>query len=140
MNSNQQKIKSLLMFLVAKKNYIFTPAKKENIDLFKNRALQNNVNEIVINQLIDLYEIADHFQYEIIIGFHKCNDEIIFQNWNDNELNLGIKDFNVLRWKNNKFCLGDAIGNISISEDYEFETLVELIECCIAEIKEIEEY
>jgi hypothetical protein len=140
MNSNQQKIKSLLTNIIDNKDYIFTPSTKKNIATFKNRALQNNVDEKVINQLVDLYEIVDCFQFKIIIGFNCCNDKSIFKNWNDNELNLGTKDFNALRWKYNKFCLGDTVGNISISEDYEFDTLVELIECCIAEIKEIEDY
>ena len=138
MNSNQEKIQTLLAFLVADQNYKIEPALKVDIEIFKDRAFKNEIDKNVINQLVDLYKVANGFEYEMIIGFHSCNDEIIFQNWLENELFLGKKDFNVLRWRNNKFCLGDNIGNTSISEDYEFDTLIELIECCINEIREIE--
>lgn len=138
MNSNQEQIKALLTFLVADQDYKIEPALKSDIELFKDRALQNHIDKSVIDQLVDLYEVSNGFEYKIIIGFHTCNDEIIFQNWIENELLLGKKDYNYLRWKNNKFCLGDNNGNISFSEDYEFDTLIELIECCVNEIQESE--
>ncbi|OSZ73641.1 hypothetical protein CAP36_16665 [Chitinophagaceae bacterium IBVUCB2] len=133
MNSDQQKIKSLLTKLVEGQEFKIKPATKEQIDIFTQRAVDNNVDSKVIQQLVDLYEVADFFNYEIIIGFHHCDDLTIFEWWGDKELWLGQRDFNTLRWTNNKFCLGDA-STISFSADYEFDTLIELIEGCIKDI------
>jgi len=135
MNSDQLKIKSLLTNLVDGKDYQIKPATKQQIDIFTQRATDKNVDRKVIEQLIDLYEVADFFYYEIIIGFYRCDDLTIFEWWDDKELWLGQRDFNTLRWSNGKFCLGDA-SNISFSSDYEFDTLIQLIEVCIKDINE----
>ncbi|MES1219001.1 MAG: hypothetical protein ABUT20_26070 [Bacteroidota bacterium] len=138
MNSDQQKIKSLLLNLDEGKKSIIRPALKENISLFTQRAINHSVDSKVIKQLVDLYEVADFFHYEIILGFHHCNDLAIFEWWNDKELWLGQRDFNTLRWSNGKFSLGDA-NTISYSIEHEFETLIELIEGCVKEIRKTEE-
>lgn len=139
MNSDQQKIKSLLGKLIAGQEYALKPATKEQIEIFTKRALDNGVDTKVIKQLIDLYEVADFFYYEIIIGFHHCDDLTIFEWWNDKELWLGQRDFNTLRWTDGKFCLGDA-SNISFSDEYKFDTLIELIEGCIKDINAANDY
>lgn len=136
MNEDQLKLKSLLTNLVDGNSYYpIKPATREQIDLFTNRATENKVEASVIKQLADFYSVADSFDYEIIIGFHSCEDLIIFEWWNDRELWLGQKDFNTLRWADGKFCLGDA-SNISFSDEYRFDTLIELIERCIKDINE----
>ncbi len=135
MNSDQQKIKSLLTKLVSGQDFEIKPATKEQIEIFTQRAVDNCVDSDVIQQLVDLYEVADFFYYEIIIGFHHCDDLTIFEWWEDKELWLGLRDFYIIRWTKNKFCLGDS-STISFSTDYEFDTLIELIEGCIKEINE----
>lgn len=136
MNENQLKIKSLLANLVDGNSYYpIKPATKEQIDLFANRAIENKIEPNVIKQLVELYSVADSFYFEIVIGFHSCDDLIIFEWWDDKELWLGQRDFNTLRWKNDKFCLGDA-SNISYSDEYQFDSLIELIEGCIKDINE----
>lgn len=137
MNSDQLKIKSLLTKLVYGSDYEIKPATKEQIEIFTKRALDHGVERKIINQLVDFYEVANHFYYEIIIGFHPCDDATIFEWWDEKELWLGQKDFYTLRWANGKFCLGDA-GDISFSEEYECDTLIELIEVCIKEINEVD--
>ena len=133
MNLDQQKIKSLFVNLVDGDDYKIRPSTKEQIDIFTQRALDNGVDIKVIKQLVDLYEVADYFYYEIIIAFHPCDDLTIFGWWGDKELWLGQRDFYTLRWASDKFCLGDA-SNVSFSDEYQFDTLIELIECCIKEI------
>jgi hypothetical protein len=60
--------------------------------------------------------------------FHKIDDEILFEWWNsDKELWLGSKDNDMLRWSENEFCIGDA-SNVSYSYEYEFDTLIELLQ------------
>lgn len=139
MNSDKQKIKSLLTKLIEGQDLEIKPATKEQIDIFTQRAINNRVDLKVINQLINLYEIADFFRYELIIGFHHCDDLAIFEWWDDKELWLGQRDFYTLRWANDKFCLGDA-GSISFSNDYEFDTLIELIEGCIKDIEKANDF
>ena len=139
MNSDQQKIKSLLTNLADGKSYDIKPATKAQIDIFTQRAIDNEVDTTVIEQLVNLYEVADFFYYETVIGFHHCYDPIIFEWWEDRELWLGQKDFYTLRWTSEKFCLGDA-GNISFSDEYEFDTLIELIEGCIKDINASDNY
>lgn len=66
----------------------------------------------------------------VLMGFslHRCDDEILFEWWEDDrELWLGQRDCDVLRWADGKFCLSDA-SNISYGEEYEFPTLVDLLE------------
>jgi hypothetical protein len=139
MNSDQQKIKLLFTNLVNRQHYEIKPATKEQINIFTQRAIENGVDTKVIQQLVELYEVADFFYYEIIIGFHHCDDPVIFEWWNDKELWLGQRDFNTLRWAQGKFCLGDA-SSISFSDDYKFDTLIELIERCIKDIAEANNY
>ena len=139
MNHNQKKIRNLLQSPVNADNYEIRPATPEEITVFNKNATQHQVEQQVIDQLVDLYEVANEYNYEIVLAFHNCTDIIIFEWWNDDEkqLWLGQRDFNTLRWANGKFCLGDA-SNISYSDDYEFETLIELLEGCIKYIEEVD--
>lgn len=135
MNEDQVKLKLLLTNLIDDDSYYpIKPATKEQIDLFTNRATENKIELNVVKQLVDLYSVADSFYYEIVIGFHSCDDLTIFEWWNEKELWLGQRDFNTLRWVDGKFCLGDA-SSISFSDEYKFDTLIELIEGCIKDIK-----
>lgn len=113
MNEDQIKIKSLLTSLVDGDDYYSVePATKEQINLFIERALKNGIDSSVINQLINLYSVANSFQYEMILSFHSCDDVIIFEWWDNKELWLGQRDFYSIRWADGKFCLGDA-SNVS---------------------------
>ncbi|WP_299008700.1 hypothetical protein [uncultured Tenacibaculum sp.] len=85
---------------------------------------------------MNLYIAANNFKYEVILGFHSCTDDIIFEWWEDSELWLGQNDCNTLRWVNGKFCLGDA-SNISYTKNYEYPSLLALIKGCIDEINEL---
>lgn len=141
MYADQQKIKSILTSLIAKRDYLqLKPATHDQIEIFKNRAFERKVDSTVIEQLVDLYKVADFFYYEIVLGFHSCTDLDIFEWWDDKELWIGQRDFYTIRWANNKFCLGEP-STISFSEEYEFDTLIQLIEGCIEkEIKVAEDY
>jgi hypothetical protein len=135
----QEKILNLLSRFSDGEYYKIQPATKEQILHFKIKAIERQVDQEVIDQLVELYEIADNFHCEIVLGFHSCADDILFEWWGEKELWLGQRDFNTLRWVSGKFCLGDA-GSISYSEDYEYDTLVGLIECCVREIENANDY
>jgi hypothetical protein len=110
------------------------PATPKQIKTFEANAIKYNVPQQVIDELKQLYKVANEFEYDIVIGFFSCDDEIIFEWWNDKELWLGQMDLYVIRWANNKFCLGDA-SNVSFSEEYEFETIADLLNGCVKEIE-----
>jgi len=130
LNSNQLRILNLLESINYKDYYKPESATHDQIELFKKRALKKQVEQTVIDQLVDLYEVANNYD---ILGLYGCDDLIIFEWWNYQELWIGQRDFYTLRWANGKFCLGDA-GDISFSEEYEFYTLIELIKACIKEM------
>lgn len=138
MNQNQIEIRELLSSLKNDYSDELKPASYEKVKKFKIKAQQKGVSNGVIEQLTDLYLVADNFMAEVIMGFHPCNDEILFEWWDERELWIGQRDFNTLRWANGKFCLGDA-GSISYSEKNEYDTLTELIKGCITEINELDE-
>ncbi len=127
MNSNQEKIIALLTNLPGSGDYQIEPATKQQIDVFTQRALSNGLDDSVIKQLVELYEVANAYSYEMIIQFHSCDDLVLFEWWHEKELWLGQRDFYTMRWANGLFCLGDA-SNVSFSKEEEFKTLTEFIE------------
>jgi hypothetical protein len=138
-NKNQEQILNHLSKLSDGQYYKIAPATPDKIEIFRKRATEKGIDKQVIAELIDLYEIADNFYCEIVIGFHSCTDEMIFEWWSEKELWLGQRDFNTLRWTNGKFCLGDA-SSISYSDDCESDNLVGLLECCMREIENANNY
>ncbi len=136
MNANQEQIKNLLNQLPNSNEYEIQPAKLEELAVFVKNAKSRKVPENIIEELTEFYSIANDYYYEIVIGFHNCTDEIIYEWWEEyNELWLGQRDFNTLRWTNGKYCLGDA-SSTSYGAEYESENLIGLIEICISKINQ----
>jgi hypothetical protein len=89
-----------------------------------------NVPDTVVEQLTDFYKVTNDVPGLDGFTFHGCADKNLFDRWSEKEeLWLGSRDNDVLRWKNDKFCLGDA-NTVSYSADYEFSTLTDLLEKC----------
>ena len=72
-------------------------ATQKELEIFKHKATFFGVNKIIIEELVNLYIVANNFKYEVILGFHSCTDDIIFEWWEDGELWLGQNDCNTLR-------------------------------------------
>ena len=136
MNSNQEKIIALLTSLPDRGDYKIEPATKQQIDVFTQRALSRGLDDSATKQLVELYEVANAYSYDMIIQFHSCDDLILFEWWDNEELWLGQRDFYTTRWANGKFCMGDA-SNVSFSEEEEFETLVEFVEYYVTDINNL---
>lgn len=134
--NNQDEINALLHALPKKYRSDIIPATQKELEAFKECAIAFGVNKTIIDELLDLYTVANNFKYEVILGFHSCTDDIIFEWWEDGELWLGQNDCNTLRWVNGKFYLGDA-SNISYTKNYEYPSLLALIKGCIDEINEL---
>lgn len=113
------------------------PATVNQLAQFKNNAHRHRVKEKVQEELISLYKVANNLEFEVILAFHSCDDAILFEWWNEGVLWLGQRDFNTLRWVNNKFCLGDG-GDYSYSKAHEYDSLEELVRGCIKEIKDLD--
>ena len=90
-------------------------------------AKSKNIPTNVINQLIEFYEISNGIPCLDSFEFHSCNDKILYEWWNRQELWLGTRDMDILRWSKGRFCLGDA-SNTSYGRDYEFTSLIDLLE------------
>lgn len=135
MNTNKN-IWRFLEELPADMTYGVLPATSNQLEIFKSNAKGHGVKNSVIEELSSLYQLANKLDFEVILGFHSCDDEIIFEWWNEGVLWLGQRDFNTLRWVNDKYCLGDA-GDYSYSEENEYDTLEGLVRGCIKEIEDL---
>ena len=108
------------------------PADKYAIDAFKECATDRGVPSDVIGQIVELYELTDGVPCIDGFDLHSCGDEIIFEFWNDKELWIAQNSMDMLRWANGKFCLGHA-GDLSYGEEYEFDSLAELLEAAFSD-------
>lgn len=137
MKNCETNVWSFLKELPTDFTYGVAPATSEQLKVFKKNANRYGVKESVINELTSLYKVANKLDFEVILGFHSCDDEIIFEWWNEGVLWLGQRDFNTLRWVNDKFCLGDA-GDYSYSDKNEYDSLEGLVRGCIKEIEDLD--
>ncbi|HMV79343.1 MAG TPA: hypothetical protein PL048_07885 [Leptospiraceae bacterium] len=135
MNS-KQKILSVLDSLIGEdyEQYPIMPASEKQISIFRKRAESHGLEKKVTDELVSFYEIADGFNYEIVLGFHPCDDELIFEWWDEKTLWLGSRDFYVVRWVDGKYCLGDS-SHPSFSKEFEFSSFVEFLDACVWEIR-----
>lgn len=120
-------IKRLLEIFV-RDNKKIVPADENLLADFCRRAAERGLPDSVVGELVEFYRISNGTPCFDGFSLHRCDDEILFDWWEDyRELWLGQRDCDVLRWADGKFCLGDA-SNISYGEEYEFPTLVHLLE------------
>lgn len=120
-------IKRLLEIFV-RVNKKIVPADENLLADFCRRAAERGLPDSVVGELVEFYRISNGTPCFDGFSLHRCDDEILFEWWEDyRELWLGQRDCDVLRWTDGKFCLGDA-SNISYGEEYEFPTLVHLLE------------
>ena len=108
------------------------PADENLLSDFSKRALSKGVAAQVVNELLEFYKVTNGVPCLDSFDFHRCDDDILFEWWDDRILWLAQRDYYTLRWLNNKYCLGDA-GNNSLGEEYEFGTLTALLEFALNE-------
>ena len=132
--TKQERIEKLFnpLFDVYRKK--ITPANEELLDIFRQTASERNVPSALIEELIEFYKISNGVNPCLDgFSFHPCNDTVLYEWWEDYEqLWLGGRDDDLLRWSEGKFCLGDAFDD-SYGKEYEFSTLIELLEKGFAE-------
>jgi hypothetical protein len=123
----KQKLEKLLQPLFQSYDKTMTPASSESIANFRKKAHIKGVPSSVIGELTAFYEVTNGIPCLDSFDFHSCEDEILYEWWDSQELWLAQRDFYTLRWAKGKFCLGDA-SSISFSKEDEHMTLLDLIE------------
>jgi len=103
------------------------PATEEQIAEFKKNAIKKGVPEKTILELESFYQITNGIPCIDSLSIHKVNDIIIFEFWDDNELWIGQRDLNIIRWKNDKYHLGSA-ANLNYGNEYISDSLVGILE------------
>lgn len=133
---NTKRIEKLLKPLFLEMEQERVPADEETIGNFRTEAEERGVPKEVIDQLAEYYRVSEGEEELDGYCMHACDDAVLYEWWeDDHELWLGGRDDDVYRWSGGKFCIGDA-SNVSYGEEYEFPTLVELIEKIVEEIRE----
>ena len=104
------------------------PADENLLNVFKERLRERKVPAKVAEQLANFYSVVDGVPCLDSLDIHRCEDLVIFEWWDQQELWLGQRDFYTLRWSSAKerFCIGDA-GNVSFSASDEYRTFIEAL-------------
>lgn len=111
----------------------FVKTTSNEMEIFIDRCRDRGVSLDAMEQLVELYGVTNGVPCIDGFDFHRCEDEILFELWDngadteEGNLWLGMRDDNMLRWSAGRFCLGDA-GNVSYSPENEYPTLAGLIE------------
>lgn len=137
MKDAEKEIKKALHELPKDSHYGINPASDVQIASFSEKAKLKGVPQNVIDQLVELYSVANELSCLAILAFFSCTDDLIYKYWDENTLWLGQRDFNSIRWVDDKFCLGDA-GDNSYSKEDEYDNLLDLIKACIKHIKDLD--
>ncbi|GHT22353.1 hypothetical protein FACS189430_04000 [Bacteroidia bacterium] len=122
-----KRIKDLLKPFFDKNGKKFAVATEQQILDFVEKCKQKNVPVSTWEQLVEFYGVTNGVPCLNGFDFHACDDEIIFEYWDDNMLWLGQCNDDVLWWVGNEFCIGDA-SNVSYTFEYEFDTLIEMLQ------------
>jgi hypothetical protein len=129
---DQKRVRDLLAPLFASYGQAMNPASEEALHWFVRAADGRGVPHGVVEQLSRFYRVTNGVPCLDGFDFHTCDDDVLFEWWDRQEVWLGQRDFYTLRWAAGKFCLGDA-ANVSFSAEHEYETLVELLEGALRE-------
>ena len=126
------KIEELLQTFFDKNDEKPIAASEQQIAVFVEKCRRMDIPSAAWGQLADLYRVTNGVRCLDGFDFHACDDEIIFEWRDEQELWLGQCNDDVLRWADGRFCLGDA-SNISYGKEYEFPLLTELLEFAFSE-------
>ena len=129
--SVDSRLRNIIEPLFASYQVRMVPADDSLLTEFRHTARHKNVPENVINELVEFYKVTNGIPC-LDIDFFSCDNDMLYELWDNGEIWLGQKDSDLLRWTNNKYCLGSA-GWISYSKEYEFDSLIDLLEHSLKE-------
>ena len=105
--------------------FAIKPASEEELRTFEKYCHKYGVEGSIAAELIDFYR-----QSNSLFGYVMCDDEIIFEWWQDSkELWLGNLHMDTFRYsaERKRYGIGDA-SHFSYGDEYEFDTLEGMIE------------
>ena len=103
--------------------YSCEPATEAQIQIFVENCKTHVVPADIINELVEYYKLNNNF-----FKYFICDDLLIFEWYDQGCLWLGQRDLWSFRClvDKHKYAIGDA-GNDSFGEDYEFDTIEEML-------------
>ena len=110
--------------------YTAEPATGEQLDSFLGNCQARGIPAVIVNELMEYYRQNNNF-----FNYFTCDDIAIFE-WYGNGGNclwLGQRDLWTFRCliDKHKYAIGDA-GNDSFGDDYEFDTIEEMLEAFLS--------
>ena len=108
--------------------YSCEPATEEQIQIFLENCITHDVPADITKELVEYYKLNNNF-----FKYFKCDDIEIFEWYDQGCLWLGQRDLWTFRCivDKHKYAIGDA-GNDSFGEDYEFDTIEEMLQAFLS--------
>ena len=108
--------------------YTCEPATEKQLQLFLENCKAHNVPARIADELAEYYRLNNNF-FEYFV----CDDPTIFEWYEQGCLWLGQRDLWAFRClvAKQKYAIGDA-GDDSFGEDYEFDTIEEMLEAFLS--------
>lgn len=105
--------------------YFVKPATEEQLQVFLENCKTRNIPDNIIDELLEYYKLNNNF-----FDYFECDDLMIFEWYDEGDrcLWLGQRDLWTFRClvDKHKYTIGDA-GDDSFGEDYEFDTIEEML-------------
>ncbi len=108
--------------------YDCEPATEEQLQTFQKNCKTYNVPSAITEELLEYYKLNNNF-----FEYFECDDITIFEWYEDGCLWLGQRDLWTFRCliDKHKYAIGDA-GDESFGNDYEFDTIEEMLEAFLS--------
>ncbi|GAB5399261.1 MAG: hypothetical protein Aureis2KO_08460 [Aureisphaera sp.] len=103
------------------------PATESQLTEFSRLAHNKGVPEKTILELVEFYRITNGIPCVDSLEIHQIDDSILFERWEERELWIGQRDFYMIRFKDNKYHLGDA-SNLNYGDEYVSESLIGILQ------------
>lgn len=126
MDEQQIHLLNLIKPLFKAYNVPIFPASKVQIENFRQKAKRKGVPQAAIDELVKFYEVSNGIPCLDSVVIHGTDDETLYDLWDDNELWIGQRDMDMIRWSNGAFHMGHA-GDLNYGEEYIFKTLYEAL-------------
>jgi hypothetical protein len=108
--------------------YLCTPATTKQLEMFKKNCKEYQVPDEIVSELLEYYKLNNNF-----FNYFECDDLMIFEWYEDGCLWLGQRDLWTFRClvDKHKYAIG-AAGDDSFGDDYEFDTIEEMLEAFLS--------
>lgn len=127
MNDYEKLLRNIIEPLFNDYEELIIPASQDQIESFRKEATSKKVPQKAIEELVRFYKVSTGIPCLDSVSIHEINDTILYEFWSEEELWIGQRDMDMIRWSDGKFHLGSA-GDLNYGPEDIFETLLEVIE------------